>query len=404
VYFVLARIEGAPEGTRGLSCFVVTKYHINEDGSCGEFNNVNCDVVEKKMGLKGNATTQLTFGDTGPCYGTLLGDSENKGLSQLIMLMNLARVATGTYALGLASSAYYSAAEYADERIQGTSIKAMAAPGAQRLSIIEHMDVKRMLLDMKSKTEGMRSLVLKAANYSSLAMTLSDAEGEQKQQRRKYEALSDLLTPVVKAYCSDLAWQVCETAIQVHGGYGFMSEFPVEQNARDVKIMSIWEGTNYMQSADLVRSKLALGKKSRAFDYFKQEIIDFYEQKHLVPELAEEFDSLASAVTSLSQGLSLFGDWLSNGDMEQIYLMSTRFMQCFGDVIFAWLLLENAVAASKQITNDKRDYDETFYQGKIYSARFFFKNTLKHLDSKLSAISKVDDDFNQLSREHFVQG
>jgi acyl-CoA dehydrogenase len=319
------------------------------------------------------------------------------------MLMNLARVATGTYALGLASSAYYAAASYANERIQGTSIKGMANPNAKRLHIVEHFDVKRMLLDMKSKTEGMRALVLKAANFSSLAMTLKDAEGAQKQQRKKYESLSDLLTPVVKAYCSDLAWQVCETAIQVHGGYGYISDFSVEQNARDVKIMSIWEGTNYMQSADLVRSKLALGKKSRAFEFFKEEISEFLEQQHFAPELANEFDALTQAMNSISSHLTKFGDWLSAGEMEQIYLMSTRFLECFGDVVLSWLLLENAVEASKQLHNVEREFDESFYQGKIYSAKYFYKNTLGHLDSKLSAIADLDEDFNLLASQHFAQ-
>jgi len=403
VYFVLARVEGAPEGTRGLSCFVVTKNCINEDGSQGEFNNIRCDVVERKMGLKGNATTQLTFGDGGPCYGTLLGEAENKGLSQLIMLMNLARVATGTYALGLASSSYYQAADYANERIQGTSVKAMASPSAQRLPIIEHLDVKRMLLDMKANVEGMRSLVFKAANYSSMAMTLLDAPADKVPLRRKYEALSELLTPVVKAYCSDLAWKVCETGIQIHGGYGYISDFPQEQRARDVKIMSIWEGTNYMQSSDLLRTKLALGKKSRAFEYLKEEIIDLYEIKDRYPALTPLFEQLSTAVSSLSTGLSNFGDWLSNGEMEQIYLMSTRFMNCIGDVLFAWLLLENAVAASKALESADPSFDNAFYQGKVYSAKYFFNNTLRQLDSKLAAISEVDDDFKSISKAHFLQ-
>ncbi len=401
VYFVLARLEDAPEGTRGLSCFVVSKHRINEDGSKGEYNNVRCGGVEHKMGLKGNATTQLTFGDEGPCYGTLLGDKENKGLSQLVMLMNLARVATGTYALGLASSAYYQSVEYANERIQGTSIRAMATPGAQRLPIIEHLDVKRMLLEMKTSVEGMRSLVFKAANYSSMAMALQDAPSEKTQLRRKYEAIAELLTPVVKAYCSDLAWKVCETGIQVHGGYGYISDFPQEQRARDVKIMSIWEGTNYMQSSDLLRTKLALGKKSRAFEYLKQEIVDFYENKDLNPVLAPLFEQLSVAVSSLSSGLSNFGDWLSGGEMEQIYLMSTRFMSCFGDVMFGWLLLENAVAATKELANPDRAYDSEYYESKIYSAKYFFNNTLQQLDSKLAAIAEIDDDFKMISKAHF---
>jgi alkylation response protein AidB-like acyl-CoA dehydrogenase len=401
VYFVLARLEDAPSGTQGLSCFVVTKYRLNDDGSPGEYNNVGCEGVEKKMGLRGNATVQLSFGQQGPCYGALLGGSENTGLSQLMFLMNLARVATGTYALGLASSAYYSAVDYAGQRIQGTSIRGIASPKAQRLPIIEHLDVKRMLLDMKAKVEGMRSLVLKAANYLSLAMTLFGEAAEDKALRRRYEALADLLIPVVKAYCSDQAWLVCETAIQVHGGYGYISDFPVEQNCRDVKIMSIWEGTNYLQAADLVRSKLSLGKTSRSFGFLKEEIARFLEQKPLYPELAGQFDLLGAAQADIDAALANFGRWLSSGEMEQIYLMATRFMNAFGDFIVGWLLLENAAAASRAMRENDREYDANFCEGKLFSMRFFFNNTLAHLQSKLKAISTVDEDFKRIVTDNF---
>jgi acyl-CoA dehydrogenase len=401
LYLVLARLDDAPPGTQGLSCFIVTKYRLNHDGSPGEYNNVSCGAVEKKMGLRGNATVQLSFGQDGPCYATLLGEGENKGLSQLMLLMNLARVATGTYALGIASSAYYSAVDYASQRIQGTSIRAMSSPKAPRLAIIEHLDVKRMLLDMKSKVEGMRSLVLKAANYSTLAMALQYEEGDGKALRRRYEALSDLLTPVVKAYCSDQAWLVCETAIQVHGGYGYISDFPVEQYCRDVKIMSIWEGTNYMQSADLIRSKLSLGKASKAYSYMKEEISKFLEQKDSSSELSENFEMLAEAYTDIDRALANFADWLSSGEMEQIYLMSTRFLNAFGDFIVGWLLLENSVAALHAIRNGDREYDADFCNGKLYSMRYFYNNTLSHLKSKLKAISIVDQDFKDMGTNNF---
>ena len=401
VYFVLARVDGAPQGTQGLSCFIVTRHRLNEDGSPGEFNHVTCVALEKKMGLRGNATVQLAFGQDGPCYGTLLGGNENMGLSQLMMLMNLARVATGTYALGIASSAYYAAVDYAGQRVQGASIRSIAAAGAPRLPIIEHLDVKRMLLDMKAKVEAMRSLVLKAAHYSSLAMTLMHGPEETRPLRRRYELLADLFTPVVKAYCSDQAWLVCETAIQVHGGYGYISDFPVEQYCRDVKIMSIWEGTNYMQAADLVRSKLSLGKSSKAFAYLKEEIAQFLAVAPAYPELVEQFALLAQALVDVEQALSNFGRWLSAGEMEQIYLMATRFLNAFGDVVVAWLLLENATAAVRAQRERDRQFDEDFYNGKLYAMRFFYRNTLAHLPSKLRAIATTDEDFKDLGAGHF---
>ena len=403
VYFVLARVDGAPQGTQGLSCFIVTKQRLKDDGSPGEFNHVSCGAVEKKMGLRGNATVQLSFGQDGPCYGTLLGGNENMGLSQLMMLMNLARVATGTYALGIASSAYYAAVDYAGKRVQGASIRSIAAAQAQRLPIIEHLDVKRMLLDMKAKVEGMRSLVLKAALYSSRAMTLQHGSEETRALRRRYEVLADLFTPVVKAYCSDNAWLVCETAIQVHGGYGYISDFPVEQYCRDVKIMSIWEGTNYMQAADLIRSKLSLGKPSRAFTFLKEEVAEALAATRDYPELAEQSDLLAEAFAQIERALSNFGRWLSAGEMEQIYLMATRFLHAFGDVVVGWLLLENATAALRAMREGDRQFDADFCNGKLYAMRFFYRNTLTHLSSKLKAISTVDEDFKDIGSQHFAR-
>jgi acyl-CoA dehydrogenase len=403
VYFVLARLADAPSGTQGLSCFIVTRYRLNEDGSPGEYNHVGCGAVEKKMGLRGNATVQLSFGEDGPCYAELLGARENMGLAQLMMLMNMARMATGTYALGLASSAYYAAANYAGQRVQGTSIRAIASAGAARLPIIEHLDVKRMLLDMKSKVEGMRALVLKAACYSSLVMTLQGETGEGKALQRKYETLAELFTPVVKAYCSDQAWGVCETAIQVHGGYGYLCDFPVEQYCRDVKIMSIWEGTNYMQAADLIRSKLSLGKTSRTFACLGEEIAALLEKKNDYPELSAYFEAVAEGLADIKRTLDTFAGWLSSGEMEQIYLMATRFLAALGDFMVGWLLLENAVAASRELRAGSREYDAEFYSGKLYSMRFFFRNTLSHLKSKLQAISVVDDDFKEIGAHHFTR-
>ncbi len=402
VYFVVARVEGAPAGTAGLSCFVVPKVMTELEGEPGVINNVSCDRVERKMGLKGNATVQLSFGREGPSYGTLLGEQENKGLSQIVLLMNMARMATGTYALGLAASSYYSAVEYANCRIQGTSVRAMASSQAERLPIIMHMDVQRMLLDMKSKVEGLRALVFKAAHYQSLAATFKADDPELKAQMRKYEGLADLLTPIVKAYCSDCAWRICETAIQVHGGYGYTSDFPVEQNARDVKILSIWEGTNYIQSADFLRNKLCLGKRSRLFEYLREEFIDFYELRKSRASFGEHFAMLENAFIGIEDTLKIFGTWLSGGQIEQIYLMATRFLEAFGDFMLGWLLLENALVAEQEMENPQRNYEKEFYQGKICSAGYFFKNTISLVPSKLASISTVDENFKGLSAKNFM--
>jgi hypothetical protein len=248
----------------------------------------------------------------------------------------------------------------------------------------------------------MRALVFRAAHYSSLASTFVE-EGTDQALRKKYSSLSDLLTPVVKAYCSDQAWRVCETSIQVHGGYGYISDFSVEQNARDVKIMSIWEGTNYMQAADLIRTKLGMGKKSVQFNYLKEELTGFLQRKSNYASLNKEFFSLQSALQKIEDALAVFGEWLSRGEMEQIYLMSTRFMDAFGDLILGWLLLENAVTAIDESQKHDAKYDDSFYQGKLNAARYFYKNTLAHIGSKLGALAETDEYFKEITPAQFAK-
>jgi alkylation response protein AidB-like acyl-CoA dehydrogenase len=209
------------------------------------------------MGFRGCVNANLTFGADGPCHAYLLGGRENEGLRHLMTLMSQARISTGIYALGLASSAYLNAVAYARGRVQGKSYTQSLNGRAPSVPILEHADVQRMLLTMKSAVEGCRSLVALLGDYEA-ALLLAQAEPDPASAPRaqRYKGLIDMLTPIVKAYCSDQAWRICELAIQVYGGNGYLRDHYVERCARDVKVLSIWEGTNYIQSQFLIRDGL----------------------------------------------------------------------------------------------------------------------------------------------------
>lgn len=450
-YIVLARVEGAKKGTVGLSCFVVPRYQL--EGEAKEVtslnqedrdshidslldNGVRCVRLEDKMGLHGCATAQISFGQAAPCYGYLLGDRENVGLKQLMTMMNLARIATGIYALGMASSAYLNAAEYAGTRIQGTSFKEAFNPKAKRVAIIEHVDVKRMLLEMKSKVEGCRALILKLCMHQSQLMNLNIIKAnpeqfeqgftpeEMENQAYRHQSLVNLLTPIVKAYTSDQAFKVAETAIQVYGGHGYISDNPVEQYARDIKVMSLWEGTNFVQSADLFRDKLAMGRNSKLLVLFQEEIMEFLEsfkdadkgEEQGQGEREEQGDEWAAfkpqaerldqALNTLIDTHKLMGSWIRQQKMERIFAVSTRFLEMMAEVTLAWLLLDGMVVAKRallEMDSSEPNEDSAFYQGKIQSGLFFMNNTLPNVFAKAQVIALEDDSAVEASAEMFLQ-
>ncbi|MCX7635034.1 MAG: acyl-CoA dehydrogenase family protein, partial [Syntrophales bacterium] len=254
IHPVLARIEGDPPGTAGISIFIVPKIRVNDDGTLGEPNDVKTGNVEHKMGIKGSATCTLIFGDEGKCIGELLG-KEREGMRIMFNMMNEARLEVGMQSLGHASAAYEHAVQYAKERIQSTPVWEMKSPDAKAVPIIMHPDVRRDLLWMKAMVEGIRAI-----NFFT-AYSLDMAEvAETPEERAKYKGFAELLTPICKAYSSDMACLVTSKAIDVYGGYGYCQEYPVEQYMRDVKIACIYEGTNGIQALDLVGRKLGQNK------------------------------------------------------------------------------------------------------------------------------------------------
>ena len=253
IHPVLARIEGDPEGTKGISIFLVPKFLINKDGSLGERNDVICTGIEHKMGLKGNATSSLSFGDNGKCVGHLLG-KEREGMKIMFKLMNAARIHTGVQAEAVSSAAYMHAVTYARNRIQGAHITQMLNPAAPKVAIIEHPDVKTHAALHEEHHRGHAD----AQHFSSPIMRTSCIRRSDAEEVKEATAIVEILTPIVKAGISDAAWLVTAEAMQVYGGYGYCQEYPVEQYARDAKVFSIYEGTNAIQSLDLQMRKILM--------------------------------------------------------------------------------------------------------------------------------------------------
>jgi len=385
IHGVLARVEGAPPGTKGISQFVVPKYWVNEDGSTGDFNNVTCAGIEHKMGIKASATCTLNFGEDGPCRGYLLGEEENKGMRQMFQMMNEARITTGLQGIALAAAAYENAVLYSQERIQGVDIKSMKDPDAPRVPIIKHADVRRMLITQKSFVEGMRAFAYRLAMYEDLAHEHPDEE-----KRKWYNGYVDLMTPIVKAYCSDIAFDMTSIAMQCYGGYGYCQEYPVEQYCRDSRIAMIFEGTNFIQSADLVGRKLNIGGGALMQNYMADidEFIGGLKSNGEIKPLADELDSAKN--TLLNTTMKLAGIAME-GDLDHVMSISTRYLHMFGELVIARELIEQAAIATEALKSvESGTVDHAFYTGKIHSAKFFVYNILPGLEMKAKVIENMD--------------
>ena len=362
IHLVLARIKGAPEGIKGISLFIVPKLNVLPDGSLGDPNDVICTGVEKKLGLHASPTCSLSFGDNDECIGYLCGE-ENRGLAHMFQMMNAARINTGVSGMTLASTAYQNALAYAKERIQGSDV-ARRKPG--HIPIIGHPDVRRMLLWMKAMADGMRSMIYTGAFWSDLALELDEGE-----EKRYYQALVDFMTPIIKAYCSDMGFRVCETAIQCLGGYGFCKEYPLEQYLRDAKIMSLYEGTNGVQSMDLLGRKMRINDGA-PFKTFMAEIEKFIEKNMGHSILGKDVQSLSKATKKLGEVAGEMSD-RAGADPLQWASYTYPALLCFGDITMSWCLLDMAIIAQQAMDDGKKN---EFYTGKLMQATYFAGVTL----------------------------
>ncbi|HYD47144.1 MAG TPA: acyl-CoA dehydrogenase [Terriglobales bacterium] len=395
VHLVLARIDGAPSGTKGLSLFMVPKIWVEADGSLGEANDVATASIEHKLGIKASATAVLSFGDNDNCRGILIGKEPHMGMRQMFRMMNSARIAVGVQGISIASSAYLNALTYARERMQGSSVRHFKDPDAPRVAIIEHSDVRRMLLEMKAKVEGMRTLAIKLAQHADLAQALESSDPG---RAALNQAQVDLLTPILKAYCSDQSFRIAELAIQTYGGAGYVQDNPVEQYCRDAKIFSIYEGTNHIQALDLVARKLTQngGENFRAY---LGEIKEFVSKHSHQPGLGGEVRALGEATDALERAAGSLMEFFLGGKIDQVTLVANAFLEVMAEVTIAYLLLDAAQIAEQRRTattdvDDEPGADADFYAGKVMTAKFFVNRVLPLIHAKVQTI--VADDRSAL--------
>jgi len=370
VHLVLARVEGAPKGTKGISLFIVPKNRKLDDGSL-EPNDVTSVADFQKMGQKGYCTTHLGFGDKEDCRGWLVGE-ENNGLSCMFVMMNAARIGVGRAASAIASAAYYASLQYANERPQGRKLSSDGKKNVEESQslIIEHPDVRRMLLLQKAVVEGSMSLVLLAAKYYDLEST-----AQSKEEKIKYNTLLEMIIPVVKTYPSDAGAYSVNNGLQVLGGYGFCSDFILQQYYRDIRISAIYEGTTGIQSQDLLGRKITMNN-GEGLKLLLAEIIETITKASNYPELKEYCDSLSEKIKLSEKILQSLMPYALKGDFEKYLADASIFMEFFSLVIVGWNWLEIAANSQQALKNNDRKYSEIFYKSKIETMKYFFEYEL----------------------------
>lgn len=394
IHPVLARIEGDPPGTGGISIFLVPKFLVNDDGTLGKRNDYSIGKIEEKMGIHGSATCLVNLGDNGECFAELLGE-ERQGMKIMFQMMNSARIGIGIQGLSGASIAYLHALQYAKERLQGSSLAEMKNPAAPRVPIIQHPDVRRMLLWMKAHTDGFRALLYFTALCADRGET-TEVEAE----KEKWLGFLEVLTPICKAYCTDMAFRVTEMAIQVYGGYGYCSDYPVEQFLRDEKIASIYEGANGIQGLDLVGRKLGLKKGMYFMNLLGEMGKTVGRYQAALPELASD---VQIAINTLAEVAMLFAASGKAGKFLIPVANAYPFLMLMGQVVMAWLLLWQAgVAQEKLAAPDGGGADKAFYEGKVASARYFIKHVLPEVDAAAKAIKSGDLSMMEIPDEAFA--
>ena len=393
VHPVLARIEGAPAGTKGISLFLVPKIWVNDDGSLGEENDVVCTGIEEKLGIHGSPTCQMSFGSKGKCRGVLLGE-ENKGMKVMFLMMNEARLGVGLNAFSNASCAYLYALDYARNRVQGRDMADMFNKEAPSVPIIRHPDVRRMLLWMKSHIEGMRSFVYYVAQLFDKTMT---AESENEKELAK--DLIELLTPIVKSYCTERGFEVTVQAMQVYGGYGYITEYPVERILRDSKIHSLYEGTNGIQAMDLLARKLGM-KKGGVFMNFLGEIQKVIAQAKETGGLLDAAKQLEAVIGRLGEVAMHMGTMAMSENFKAAFGHASPFLMAMGDVIMGWMMLWRATVAAPKLMKLTEGLDDAariekisknknaaFYEGQMKSAEYFIHTILPITIGNLNSIA-----------------
>jgi alkylation response protein AidB-like acyl-CoA dehydrogenase len=358
VHLVLARLPDAPAGSKGISLFVVSKFHVHPDGSLGERNGIYCGGLEHKMGIHGNATCQMVLDGA---VGTMVGQP-NKGLAAMFVMMNAARIGVGMQSLGLTEVAYQNALVYAKDRIQSRSLTGPKDPSKPADSILVHPDVRKMLLTARAYAEGGRALALHCA-------LLIDRELNHPDEAVRAESAEQvaLLTPIVKAFITDNAWTATSACMQVFGGHGFIREWGMEQYVRDARINMIYEGTNTIQSLDLLGRKV-LGNQGASLKKFGRLIAALVAETQGDDDMAEFINPLAKLGQQMTQFTGEIGyKALENAD--EVGAAAVDYLRVAGHLVFGYFWARMAQVALQKIAQGDRDM---FYPAKLQTARFYF--------------------------------
>jgi alkylation response protein AidB-like acyl-CoA dehydrogenase len=373
IHLVLARTPEAPPGTRGISMFLVPKFVLDENGEPGVRNDIKIVSLEHKLGIHASPTCVISFGDSGDgAVGYLVGD-EMAGMRNMFTMMNAARISVGMEGLAMSERAYQAAVSYSEERIQGRPI---GASSKERVAIIEHPDVRRMLLTMKANTEAMRALGYVTAQEGDFALHAED--DARKQLARDRLAL---LTPVIKAWCTDLGVEMTSLGIQVHGGMGYVEETGAAQHLRDARIAPIYEGTNGIQAMDLVLRKLPLGD-GEVIRSFITEMTEVLGDMNDYDDLGRFRDELTTAIQGLADTSTWLGGRLAERDINSALAAATPYLKQLGTVIGGWLMAKAAVAAKK----GPAEYDAEFLSDKVTTARFYGEHLLPQANGLVATI------------------
>ncbi|WP_351088089.1 acyl-CoA dehydrogenase [Shewanella sp. S1-49-MNA-CIBAN-0167] len=371
VHLVLARIQGAPKGVKGISLFVVPKFLLNDDGSLGDDNEVALAGLFHKMGGRAQTSTALSFGEKKGSIGYLVGE-EHCGLKYMFHMMNEARIMVGTSGAVLAVAGYQYSVDYAKNRPQGR-LPSCKDPQSPMVNIIEHADVKRMLLAQKSYAEGAMALVLYGTQLSDDSHTSATAE-----QRQYAHTLLDFLTPIIKTWPSEYGPKANSLAIQVMGGHGYINEHPVEMFYRDNRLNPIHEGTTGIQSLDLITRKVPMNNM-QGYKATLAEMVKTIEYAKQYPSLNEFSSQLSQALDTLSVTTQAVLSAMSTKNIDLALANSVKYLELFGHVIIAWLWLKQSIVATKAIAEQPHQADMHFYQGKLQACQYFYRFELPEI-------------------------
>ncbi len=396
VHLVLARPEGHGGGTKGLSMFIVPKYWVHEDGSLGERNGAVVTAVEDKMGLKASATCELVMGGNIPCRGLLVGET-HRGISQMFNVIEYARMAVAVKSMGTLSTAYLNALEYAKDRVQGPDLTKALDKSSPRVRIIQHPDVRRMLMHQKAHAEGMRSMILFTAW---LQDQVEIHGGHDAPEAAEFHRLNDLMLPLCKGFCSHRVYEILgNDSLQVFGGAGYIKDFPIEQYIRDQKIDSLYEGTTHIQSLDLFFRKIARDQGATL-----QNLMGRIETTIQSPRSGEEMKEERAALQRALQDVQGIFLQMMQKVPQSLYhagLHANRVLLSLAELVIGWRLVTSAVIAHEKLGNGTGRNNRAFYEGKIAICRYWCSTIFPGLTLNRKIIEKGTLELMDVDEEAF---